>query len=189
MAYIFTAIFGMSIMLIANRAFFLPGVAITDAQAVPKMAEMLGSILGPFGVLRLLGRVLGGGVRVAPRRLAERAVSLRGPLRHLEGPRPATAREAVTQVTSTPYRMALIFITLVPLPLRLHGQPHPVIVIYTIVGSMFVPFLAATLLYLNNRVAWTEPVPRNHWTTNLLLVVILALFVFVGAQEVLARLR
>jgi hypothetical protein len=54
---------------------------------------------------------------------------------------------------------------------------------------MFVPFLAATLLYLNNRVAWTEPVPRNHWTTNALLVVILALFVFVGAQEVLARLR
>ena len=41
-AYIFTAMFGLSIMLIANRAFFLPGVAITDAQAVPKMARCWG---------------------------------------------------------------------------------------------------------------------------------------------------
>ena len=49
-AYVFTALFGLSIMLIANRAFFLPGVTITDAQAVPKMAEMLGTILGAFGV-------------------------------------------------------------------------------------------------------------------------------------------
>ena len=43
----FTALFGLSIMLIANRAFFLAGVTITDAQAVPKMAEMLGSFSGP----------------------------------------------------------------------------------------------------------------------------------------------
>ena len=49
-AYLFTALFGISIMLIANQAFFRPGVTITDAQAVPKMAEMLGTMLGPFGV-------------------------------------------------------------------------------------------------------------------------------------------
>ena len=49
-AYVFTALFGISIMLIANQAFFVPGVTITDAQAVPKMAEMLGTMLGPFGV-------------------------------------------------------------------------------------------------------------------------------------------
>ncbi len=49
-AYVFTALFGMSIMLIADQAFFRAGVAITDAQAVPKMAEMLGTLLGPFGV-------------------------------------------------------------------------------------------------------------------------------------------
>jgi Mn2+/Fe2+ NRAMP family transporter len=49
-AYLFTAIFGMSIMLIANQAFFVAGVTITDAQAVPKMAEVLGTLLGPFGV-------------------------------------------------------------------------------------------------------------------------------------------
>jgi len=69
------------------------------------------------------------------------------------------------------------------------GRPIAIIVTYTIVGSLFVPFLAGTLLYLNNRVKWQEPVPHNHWTTNLLLVGILALFVAVGAQEAIGALR
>lgn len=48
-AYLFTAIFGGSIMLIANDAFFVQGQALTNAQAVPKMAEALGNVLGTFG--------------------------------------------------------------------------------------------------------------------------------------------
>ncbi|MEZ5288212.1 MAG: hypothetical protein R2712_26115, partial [Vicinamibacterales bacterium] len=98
-------------------------------------------------------------------------------------------RDAVTKVTSTPYRLALAFITLVPLPLAFTGRPIFIIVTYTIVGSLFVPFLAATLLYLNNKVAWTSPVPKNHWSTNVLLVAILALFIAVGAQEAMGALR
>ena len=187
-AYVFTAVFGLSIMLIANRAFYLPGVAITDAQAVPKMADMLGSILGPLGVYAYsvgfwaaVSAALFGVWQSVPYLYADLYGLWKGYSRE--------ARVAVTQVTSTPYRIALIFITLVPLPLAFTGSPLSIIVIYTIVGSMFVPFLAATLLYLNNRVRWTEPVPRNHWTTNALLLIILSLFVFVGAQEVLARLR
>ena len=51
------------------------------------------------------------------------------------------------------------------------------------------PFLAATLLYLNNKVKWTEAVPHNAWYTNLLLIAILLLFAIVGAQEVIGALR
>ncbi len=101
---------------------------------------------------------------------------------------PADARREVTRVTSTPYRLALGFITLAPLPFAFTGRPLVIIVVYTIVGSLFIPFLAATLLYLNNRVRWTAAVPHNHWTTNVLLVAILALFAFVGAQEVMNAL-
>jgi Mn2+/Fe2+ NRAMP family transporter len=187
-AYVFTTIFGLSIMLIANRAFFLPGVTITDAQAVPKMAEMLGSILGTFGVYAYsigfwaaVSAALFGVWQSVPYLYAD----LYGIWKGLE----PDARVAVTQVTSTPYRAALLFITLVPLPFAFMGRPIAIIVTYTIVGSLFIPFLAATLLYLNNRVPWTAPVPRNHWTTNLLLAAILALFVAVGAQEALAALR
>ena len=187
-AYVFTALFGLSIMLIANRAFFLPGVTITDAQAVPKMAEMLGTILGAFGVYAysvgfwaaVFASLLGVWQSV-PYLYAD----LFGILKGLA----PEARREVTQVTSVPYRIGLLFITLVPIPFAFTGRPLMVIVTYTVVGSLFVPFLAATLLYLNNKVAWTEPVPRNHWTTNVLLVAILALFVAVGVQEAMGALR
>jgi Mn2+/Fe2+ NRAMP family transporter len=187
-AYVFTALFGLSIMLIANRTFFVPGTTITDAQAVPKMAEMLGSILGRFGVYAYsigfwaaVSAALFGVWQSVPYLYAD----LYGIWKGFSPER----REAVTRVTSTPYRLALVFITLVPLPFAFTGRPIAIIVTYTIVGSLFVPFLAGTLLYLNNRVAWPQPVPRNHWTTNLLLVGILVLFAAVGAQEAIGALR
>jgi Mn2+/Fe2+ NRAMP family transporter len=187
-AYLFTALFGMSIVLIANQAFFLPGVEITDAQAVPLMAETLGSILGPFGVwaysvgfwAAVFASLLGVWQSV-PYLYAD----FYGIVKKLS---PAERTEVV-KVTSKPYRLALLWVSLVPIPFAFTGRPIAVIVTYTIVGSLFVPFLAATLLYLNNRVAWTSRVPHNHWVTNALLVVILALFLAVGAQEVVNAIR
>ncbi len=182
-AYLFTAIFGVSVMLIANQAFFTAGVTISDAQAVPRMAEMLGRILGPFGeyaysvgfYAAVFASLLGVWQSV-PYLYAD----FYGIIRKLD----PQARAAVVQVTSLPYRSALLFITLVPLPFAFMRRPIVIIVAYTIVGSLFVPFLAATLLYLNNRVRWTTPVPRNGWAANALLLVILALFLAVGVQEV-----
>jgi Mn2+/Fe2+ NRAMP family transporter len=186
-AYLFTAIFGMSIMLIANQAFFIPGVTISDAQAVPKMAETLGTLLGRFGEYAygvgfwaaVFASLLGVWQSV-PYLYAD----FYGILRRV----PQSVRGELTKVTSTPYRVALVFITLVPLPFAFLGRPLIIIIAYTIVGSLFVPFLAATLLYLNNRVRWEAPVPRNHWLTNVLLVAILVLFLVVGAQEVMNAL-
>ena len=187
-AYIFTALFGISIMLIANDAFFVPGVALRDAEAVPKMAAALGALLGNFGRFAfsagfwaaVFASLLGVWQSV-PYLYAD----FYGILKKMS---PAD-RLAVVKVTSTPYRVALAFITLVPLPFAFTGRPIQIVVIYTIVGSLFVPFLAATLLYLNNRVKWTEPVPHNAWYTNLLLGAILLLFAIVGAQEVIGALR
>ena len=186
-AYLFTAMFGIGIMLIANQAFYVAGVRITDAQAVSKMAEMLGQILGPFGLYAysagfyaaVFASLLGVWQSV-PYLYAD----FYGVVKKLS----PEARQAVVRVTSVPYRMALLFITLAPLPFAFMRSPLFIIVAYTIVGSMFVPFLAATLLYLNNRVRWTAPIPRNHWSTNVLLLVILALFVVVGVQEIANRL-
>jgi len=187
-AYIFTALFGISIMLIASDAFFVPGVALRDAEAVPKMAAALGALLGNFGRFAfsagfwaaVFASLLGVWQSV-PYLYAD----FYGIVKKMS---PADRIEVV-KVTSTPYRLALAFITLVPLPFAFTGRPISVIVIYTIVGSLFVPFLAATLLYLNNRVKWTEPVPHNAWYTNLLLGAILLLFAIVGAQEVIGALR
>jgi hypothetical protein len=186
-AYVFTAVFGMSVMLIAYQAFYLPGVTISDAQAVPKMAEMMGTLLGRFGVYAysigfwaaVFASLLGVWQSV-PYLYAD----YYGILKRV----PHAARQELTRVTSLPYRLALVFITLAPLPFAFMRRPLVIIVTYTIVGSLFVPFLAATLLYLNNRVRWNAPVPHNHWTTNALLIAILVLFVVVGAQEVMNAL-
>jgi Mn2+/Fe2+ NRAMP family transporter len=187
-AYLFTAIFGVALMLTANQAFFVSGIRITDAQAVPRMAEMLGRILGAAGFYvfsvgfwaAVFASLLGVWQSV-PYLYAD----FYGIARRLA----PEARQEVTRVSSTPYRLALGFITLAPLPFAFVGRPLFIIVTYTVVGSLFVPFLAATLLYLNNRVAWPAQVPRNAWTTNALLIVILILFAVVGGQEVLQVLR
>lgn len=187
-AYIFTALFGISIMLIASDAFFVAGVALRDAEAVPKMAAALGALLGTFGRFAfsagfwaaVFASLLGVWQSV-PYLYAD----FYGILKKMS---PADRLEVV-KVTSTPYRLALAFITLVPLPFAFTGRPIQIVVIYTIVGSLFVPFLAATLLYLNNKVKWREAVPHNAWYTNLLLCAILLLFAIVGAQEVIGALR
>src|SRR5687768_15585200 len=186
-AYIFTALFGISIMLIANDAFFTAGVALTNAQAVPRMAEALGTVLGTFGRIAfsvgfwaaVFASLLGVWQSV-PYLYAD----FYGIIKKL----PVDARRDLVKGTSTPYRLALAFISLVPIPFAFTGQPIQVVIIYTIVSSLFVPFVAATLLYLNNRVQWTAAVPKNSMLTNLLLVAILVLFAIVGFQEVRARL-
>jgi len=187
-AYLFTALFGISIMLIASDALFAPGATLRNNEAVPRMAAALGALLGDFGRYAfsagfwaaVFASLLGVWQSV-PYLYAD----FYGILKQM----PSEQRLEVVKVTSTPYRLALVFITLVPLPFAFTGQPIAIIVLYTIVGSLFVPFLAATLLYLNNKVKWTEPVPHNSWTTNALLIAILALFAVVGAQEVVGALR
>jgi Mn2+/Fe2+ NRAMP family transporter len=186
-AYTFTAIFGASIMIIANDAFFTAGVTLTNAQAVPRMAEALGNVLGTFGRIAfsvgfwaaVFASLLGVWQSV-PYLYADfyGIVSKMSPEQRVEA----------VKVTSTPYRLALLFITLVPIPFAFTGQPIQVVIIYTIVSSLFVPFVAATLLYLNNRVKWSEPVAHNSLAANLLLTAILVLFAVVGYQEVAARL-
>jgi hypothetical protein len=92
-------------------------------------------------------------------------------------------RAKLTRVTSTPYRLALAFITLAPIPFAFVGRPIIIIVIYTVVGSFFLPFLAATLMWLNRRIDWPAEVPRNGKVFTALLVLILVLFVVVGVRE------
>ena len=186
-AYTFTALFGVAIALIANQAFFRTGTPVTGADAVTGMANMLGEILGPFGYWAYalgfwaaVSAALLGVWQSIPYMYAD----IYGILRKL----PPEEREEVTRVTSTPYRLGLMAVTLIPIPFAFTGRPIGIVIIYTVVGSFFIPFLATTLLYLNNRIEWKSDVPRNGWLSNLLLVLILAVFVIVGARELLDAL-
>jgi Mn2+/Fe2+ NRAMP family transporter len=182
-AYVFTAVFGAAIMVVATAAFHVPGVAITNAQAVTRMAETLGETIGvagfyayAIGFWAAVFASLLGVWQSLPYLFADYYGLLRGYSR--------AARQEITTVTSTPYRLALLFVTVVPLPFAFVDQPLFIIRTFTIVGSLFIPFLAGTLLYLNNTKLPPESgVPRNSALTNAVLVLALVVFAAVGASE------
>ena len=183
-AYLLTAVFGLSVMLIANRVFFTAGVAITDGTAVTRMAAQLGELLGPagfyvysIGFWSAVAASLIGVWQTVPSIFAD-CYAL---WRKLE----PEARERAVRGDGAPYRVALVFMAVASVPFALLGRPVLVVVVFTVVSSLFVPFVAATLLYLNNRVAWPAAVPHNGPATNALLWLVLLLFVAIGAREIL----
>jgi len=95
-----------------------------------------------------------------------------------------TARAELTTGTSGPYRLALLFITTVALPFAFVDQPLFIIRSFTIVGSLFIPFLAGTLLYMNNvKLPAEGGVPANTGLNNAALVLALVVFAAVGLAE------
>ena len=184
LAYCFTAIFGISIMTMSSRAFHAAGIEITDSQAVTRLAEMLGSLVGPAGYyVYSLGfwaavfAALLGVWQSVPYLYADFYAIAKGAS--------VEERARLTQVGSRPYRAALAYITLAPIPFAFLGRPLFIIVVYTIVGSLFLPFLAATLLWLHRKAVWDERVPRNGRTTTGLLILVLVLFATIGIREIL----
>jgi Mn2+/Fe2+ NRAMP family transporter len=182
-AYVFTAVFGMAVMIVATEAFHVPGIAITNAQAVTAMADTLGATVGPAGFYvyavgfwaAVFASLLG-----VWQSLPYLFADVYAVWRRASG----EERARLTAVTSPVYRWALAFVTLVPVPFAVIDQPLVVIRTFTIVGSLFIPFLAATLLYLNNvRLPIESGVPRNSAWVNAALVLALLVFAAVGASE------
>jgi Mn2+/Fe2+ NRAMP family transporter len=186
-AYLFTAVFGLSVMLIADRVFHSAGVAITDREAVSRMAGALAALTGPTGFyiysIGFWAAVLASLVGVwqtIPSVFAD-CYSL---LRRL----PPDQRKAATQHGAPPYRIALLFMALASVPFAFLGRPLLIVIAFTVLGSLFIPFLAATLLYLNNRVRFPAPLRTNRLATNIVLGLIVVLFIVVGALEIAALL-
>jgi len=184
LAYCFTAIFGVSIMTMSSRAFHAAGIEITDSQAVTRLAEMLGSTVGPVGFyIYSLG--FWAAVFAALLGVWQSVPYLYADFYAIWKKASLEERSALTRVGSAPYRVALAYVTLAPIPFAFVGRPLFIIVTYTIVGSLFLPFLAATLLWLHRRARWDERVPRNGWITTVLLILVLLLFAAIGVREIL----
>ncbi len=181
-AYLFTAIFGISVMLISNRVFHAAGVAITDREAVSRMAGALSSLTGPVGFyiysIGFWAAVLASLVgvwRTIPSIFADCYCLLRG--------MPADQREAAIRPEKPLYRAALLFMAATSVPFSFLGSPLVIVIAFTVLGSLFIPFLAGTLLYLNNHITFSAPLLSNRALTNLVLGLIVILFGVVGALE------
>lgn len=81
---------------------------------------------------------------------------------------------------SRAYRGYLLWITFPPMLLLLLGRPIGLVLAYTAIGALFMPFLAATLLWLMNQ----RSMPlRNGWLGNTGLAACLGLFVVLAIQQ------
>jgi Mn2+/Fe2+ NRAMP family transporter len=82
------------------------------------------------------------------------------------------------------YRGYLLALALVPIHL-LWFKVQQVQLIYAVMGAFFMPLLALTLLLLNTRPAWVGREFKNRWITNLILILILGFFLYIGIGEII----
>jgi Mn2+/Fe2+ NRAMP family transporter len=78
--------------------------------------------------------------------------------------------------------MYILWLTFPPMALLFLDRPILLVVLYGALGSLFMPFLALTLLILMN----SKAVPqqwRNRWWVNVILVLVAAMFLILGGSE------
>ena len=191
--YLMTGIFGAAMIVIGSR------VEITRGPRVAlELAGQLEHVLGPVGwwifLLGFWGAVFSSllGVwqsvpylfadfmRIRARTINDRQEKGRG--------RDDTRRDEEPPLSETrAYSIYLLAITLIPLPL-LWVSVQKAQLIYAIVGALFMPVLSFTLLLMNNRAEWVGQRFRNGWATNIVLVVTLGLFAYLGTTHIIKKI-
>lgn len=83
---------------------------------------------------------------------------------------------------SKPARAYMLWLTIPPMLLLLLGRPFFLILMYGVLGSLFMPFLAITLLVLLNSSRLAKEW-RNRWLSNVFLGITTVVFLALGANE------
>ena len=183
-AYLMTAIFGMSVVIIGSRI----EVSGSGAMLIVAMADQLGIALGDFGRwMFLIGAVgavfssLLGVWQATPYIFADTWRLFRHP--------PDKHSEIVPSVnpqTSTAlYRNYLLALGLIPI-FGLFFSFREVQKLYAVTGAFFVPLLALALLLLNSREKWVGASFRNHAVTVVALVVTISFFLWIAVTKLSA---
>jgi Mn2+/Fe2+ NRAMP family transporter len=180
-AYVLTGVFGAALIMLGATVLLPAGVQVEGSAGALRMAAMLGAHFGRAGTLVFL---LGFWAAVAtsllgvwqgvPYLFSHLAALMRG----------ASPEEVVAaQSTRSPlYRGFLLFMTFPPMLLLVLHRPVWLVIAYAIVGALFMPFLAATLLALNGR---RRELGRlaNGPAAWLALALCLVLFAFLAVAE------
>ncbi|MFC7401453.1 Nramp family divalent metal transporter [Citricoccus sp. GCM10030269] len=84
---------------------------------------------------------------------------------------------------SKPARFYLLWLTILPMSLLFLERPIFLILMYGTLGALFMPFLAITLLVLNNQKKLVPSQFRNGWGHNVLLGITTLVFIVLGLQQ------
>ena len=183
--YLLTAIFGVAMIIIGSRI-ELEGAGIRLAG---QLADQLGTVLGPAGRwIFLLG--FWGAVFSSLLGVWQSAPYLMADFQRLRGNARAGATNrgpAVDLKQTTAYRAFLVALAIVPL-VNLWLTVERVQLAYAVMGAMFMPLLAVTLLILNNQSRWVGERFRNAWWINAVLILTVLLFAYVGYLQLTGQM-
>jgi Mn2+/Fe2+ NRAMP family transporter len=176
-AYILTAIFGVSIMIIA--AGVKPEI-MNGSKMVVGLADKLETVLGEWGkwifLLGFWGAVFSSMVGVwqgIPYLFAD-----------FNSQKKSANMIAIEKVENKSYNIFLLYLALPPMVLLFLSKPVWLIILYALSASFFMPFLAITLLFLNNKFKYLKK-ETNGKITNALLVLSLLVFVYLLIVKIL----
>ena len=178
-AYILTGLFGLAVMIIA--AGVQPEVA-QGSKMILAVAEHLQASVGDYGkwlfLLGFWGAVFSSMIGVwdgVPYLFTD----------FVHASRHTSADISTSNYTKTAiYRGYLIYLALPPIVLLSLGKPVWIVVIYSVTGAFFMPFLAVLLLYMNNRSQWLKQF-RNSSMMNALLIISFLLFSYLLIEKTL----
>ena len=174
LAYVFTGGFGLALVVIAAGTH--PGAA-EGTRIALEVAARLETVAGPAArALFLAGfwctvfTAMLGVWQGVPQVYADVAAAWRGRAADAGRDRPV-------------FLAALAWLALPPLVMLWFKQPVALVLAFSVVGAFIMPFLAATLLWLNNRRDWMGPL-ANRLPGNLALALCLLVFGAVCAREI-----
>ncbi len=180
--YSMTAIFGVA-MLTIGSGLKLEG---KGAQLAITLADQLGSTMGPIGKwIFLLG--FWGAVFSSLLGVWQSIPYLFADFMSLKDVRNNDQTPSLSLSKTAGYRAYLVGLTFLSLPF-LWGKVAWVQITYAVMGSVFMPLLALTLLILNNRREWVGNKFRNGILANIVLIATVCFFAYVAFDTIYAKL-
>ncbi len=183
-AYILTGIFVFATLIMGAELLYTAGIAISAGdEGLLDVSTVLADRYGQaWSVVFLLGffaasfsSLLGvwHGVSLM---FADFWTNFRRPADELDQDKAPTLK-------SKPARFYLLMVTFPTMALLFFDQPIFLILLYGTLGALFMPFLAITLLFLNNQKRYVPSQYRNRWFQNVFLSITAGVFVAVGVYE------
>lgn len=179
-AYIFTGLFGIAVLIIASGV--TPNL-LEGGKIILEIAARLENVLGSAGKWAFL---IGfwGAVFTSLLGVWQGVPYLFSDFVTTYNKNKDNSYKPTKEKSNFYYNIYLFYLAVPPLLLLLFNKPGWIVIIYTIVGSMFMPFLAVTLIMMNNKKAWVGNF-KNNLLINFILIVSLVVFLYVSINEII----
>jgi Mn2+/Fe2+ NRAMP family transporter len=179
-AYVMSGVFVVSMLIVGAELLFSAGMAVADGEeglidVADVLSQRYGSFMAPLFLVGFFAATFSSILGVW------HGVSL------MFADFVATTRNLPSDdrrrgAGGTYYRAYILWLTFPPMALLFLDRPILLVVLYGALGSLFMPFLALTLLILMN----SKAVPlrwRNRWWVNVILVLVAGMFLVLGGNE------